>query len=600
MSDRVLRFVPGIRVALGYQRAWLTSDIVAGLVLTAVLVPVGMGYAEAAGLPAIAGLYATIIPLLAYALFGPSPILVLGPDSSLAAIIAATIAPLAIGDPGHATDLAAGLALISGAFCIAFGVLRLGLLTDLLSKPIRIGYLNGIALTVFVGQLPKLFGFSVDAEGVVAEARGFIDGVMDGLTNPVALAIGLTAIAVIEGVRRWRPAVPGVLIAAVGGTIVTGVLGLAATYDVPVVGALPQGLPGFGFPDVTIEELTSMVAGGLAIAVVSMADTSVLSRTFAGRSGLRVDQDQELRALGAANIGSGLFSGFSISASASRTPVAQQAGSKTQLTGVVGALAIVALLLFVPGLTTNLPQSVLAAIVMTACLSLVDLEGLIRLWRLRRSEFALSMTAFLGVAAVGVVLGIFLSVALALAAFVWRAWRPYSAILGRVDGMKGYHDVTRYPEARRVDGLVLFRWDAPLFFANAELFREQIEAALSSAPTPTKWVVVAAEPVTDVDMTAADMLAELIASLEATGMSLRFAELKDPAKDRLKRYGLFEALGAHAFFPTVGSAVDAYLTESGIDWVDWEDRDAAVPPAAAAAPPGDDARPPDDPRSSSS
>jgi high affinity sulfate transporter 1 len=562
----------------------LTSDIVAGLVLTAVLVPVGMGYAEAAGLPAIAGLYATIIPLLVYALFGPSPILVLGPDSSLAAIIAATIAPLALGDPGHASDLAGGLALISGAFCIAFGVLRLGLLTDLLSKPIRIGYLNGIALTVFIGQLPKLFGFSIDADGVIAETQGFVEGVMAGLTNPVALVIGLTAIAVIEGVRRWRPAVPGVLIAAVGATIVTGVLGLAATYDVPVVGALPQGLPGFGFPDVTIEELTSMVAGGLAIAVVSMADTSVLSRTFAGRSGIRVDQDQELRALGAANIGSALFSGFSISASASRTPVAQQAGSKTQLTGVVGALMIVALLLFVPGLTTNLPQSVLAAIVMTACLSLVDIEGLVRLWRLRRSEFALSMAAFLGVAAVGVVLGIFLSVALALGAFVWRAWRPYSAILGRVDGMKGYHDVTRYPEARRVDGLVLFRWDAPLFFANAELFRDQVEAAIADAPTPTRWVVVAAEPVTDVDMTAGDMLAELIPSLDGAGIRLRFAEMKDPAKDRLKRYGLFDLLGAHAFYPTVGSAVDAYITEHDIDWVDWDERDEEAPPNEPGSP----------------
>jgi len=572
MSDGVMRLVPGVRVARTYRRGWLPRDIVAGLVLTAILVPVGMGYAQAAGLPAIAGLYATIAPLLVYALFGPSPILVLGPDSSLVPIIAATIAPLALGDPARATDLAAGLALISGAFCVAFGVIRLGLLTELLSKPIRIGYLNGIALTVFVGQLPKLFGFSVHADGVPATARAFAEGVANGLTNPTALAVGLGSIAVIVVFRRWAPSLPGVLVAAVGATVLVGVLGLAASAGIPVVGPLPQGLPGFGVPRVSLDDLVAMLAGGLAIAVVSMADTSILSRSFAGRSGYRVDQNQELLALGAANVGSAFFSGFSVSASATRTPVAAQAGAKTQLTGVVGALAIAAMLLVLPGLTTNLPQSVLAAIVMTACLSLVDIAGLVRLWRLRPSEFLLSMACFLGVALIGVVPGIFMAVGLAMAAFFWRAWRPYSAILGRVEGMKGYHDITRYPEARQIDGLVLFRWDAPLFFANAELFREQVETAVAGAATPTRWIVVVAEPVTEIDMTAADMLAELIESLGGTGVTIRFAELKDPTKDRLKRYGLFELLGAHSFFPTVGVAVDAYVAETGIDWVDWEER----------------------------
>ena len=570
--DDVLRFVPGIRVARTYKRQWLANDLVAGLVLTAILVPVGMGYAEAAGLPAIAGLYATIVPLLVYALFGPSRILVLGPDSSLAAIIAATIAPLALGDPTRATDLAAGLALISGTFCVAFGVLRLGLLTELLSTPIRIGYLNGIALTVFVGQLPKLFGFSVDAEGVVGIIQAFLTGLRDGLTNPTALAIGLASIAVIVALKRLAPAVPGVLIAAVGATLLVGILGLAASAGVPVVGALPKGLPGFGIPQVTLEDLRALLAGGLAIAVVSMADTSVLSRAFAGRSGERVDPDQELRALGAANLGASLFSGFAISASASRTPVAAQAGAKTQLTGVVGALTIAILLVFIPGLTTNLPQSVLAAIVITACLSLVDIAGVVRLWRLRPSEFVLSMLCFFGVAGFGVVPGIFLAVGLSLAAFIWRAWRPHSAILGRVEGMKGYHDLTRYPAGLQVAGLVLFRWDAPLFFANSEFFREQVEAAAANARTPTRWVIVAAEPVTEIDMTSADMLAELIGSLQAAGVSLRFAELKDPVKDRLKRYGLFDLLGADAFYPTVGAAVNGYLAETGIEWVDWEER----------------------------
>jgi high affinity sulfate transporter 1 len=571
--------VPGIDVVRTYQPAWLTSDLVAGLILTAVLVPVGMGYAEAAGLPAIAGLYATIVPLFVYALLGPSRILVLGPDSSLAAIIAATIVPLAAGDPDRALALAGGLAVISGAFGVAFGLLHLGLLTDLLSKPIRIGYLNGIALTVFIGQLPKLFGFSVDGDGFVAEAQGFVSGIAGGDTNPAALGIGVLALLVMLVARVMGQGAIGIFVATVVTTVVTAIAGLAATAGVDVVGPLPQGLPRVAIPAVSLNDLATMVGGGLAIAIVSLADTSVLSRTFALRAGRRVDQDQELIALGAANLGAAVTSGFPISASASRTPVAEAAGGKTQVTGVVGAIAIIGLLLFAPGLTTDLPQPTLAAIVIVACASLVDIDGLRRLVRLRPAEAALSMVCFAGVAFIGVVPGIFFAVVLALMAFFWRAWRPHSAILGRVEGVKGYHDVTRYPDARLVDGLVLFRWDAPLFFANAEAFREAIEAAIDAAPTATRWLVVAAEPVTDIDMTAADMLDQLITELDTRRIRLRFAELKDPVKDRLRRYGLYERLGDDAFFPTVGTAVDGYVVASGIEWVDWEERRPDEPPS---------------------
>jgi high affinity sulfate transporter 1 len=571
--------LPGIDVLRTYQRAWLPSDIGAGIVLTAVLVPVGMGYAEASGLPAITGLYATIVPLLVYALLGPSRILVLGPDSSLAAIIAATIVPLAAGDPDRAVALAGGLALISGAFGVAFGVLRLGLLTDLLAKPIRIGYLNGIALTVVVSQLPKLFGFSVEGEGVIDGARDFVEGVTAGATIPTALAIGTLALAIMV-VARWRGmGAAGIIVATVVTTLVTAAGGLAAS-GMAVVGPLPQGLPRLSLPELGIGDLATMVAGGFAIAVVSLADTSVLSRTFAMRSGQRVDQDQELIALGAANLGAAFTGGFPISASSSRTPVAESAGGKSQVTGVVGALATIVLLVFAPGLTTNLPQPALAAIVIVACTSLVDVHGLVRLWRLRPSEFLLSMVCFLGVVVVGVVAGIFLAVGLALAAFFWRAWRPYSAVLGRVDGLKGYHDITRHPEARQVQGLVLFRWDAPLFFANAEAFREAVERALEDRPEPIHWIVVAAEPVTDIDMTAADMLDELITTLDAAGTHLAFAELKGPVKDRLVRYGLLQRLGDRALYRTIGTAVDGYLDATGIEWIDWEERDAVVAPAS--------------------
>jgi high affinity sulfate transporter 1 len=569
--------VPGWRVLRTYDHAWLPRDLVAGLVLTAILVPVGMGYAEAAGLPAITGLYATIVPLLVYAILGPSRILVLGPDSSLAPIIAATILPLAAGDADRAVALAGGLAVIAGGFGIAFGLLHLGLLTELLSKPIRIGYLNGIALTVLVGQLPKLFGFSVEGDGLMAEAQQFVTGVASGATVPAALGLGVLAFGVMAVARRLGQGALGIFGAAVVTTVLTAVAGLALA-GVDVVGPLPQGLPRLSIPAVSLDDLVAMLAGGLAIAVVSLADTSVLSRTFALRGGQRVDQDQELIALGAANLGAAVVGGFPISASASRTPVAEAAGGRTQLTGIVGALAITGLLVLAPGLTANLPQPTLAAIVIVAATSLVDVGGVRRLWVQRRSEFGLSLACFIGVAVSGVVTGIFLAVFLALALFFWRAWRPHAAILGRVEGLKGYHDVTRYPEARQIDGLLLFRWDAPLFFANAEAFREAIEDAIETSRTPVRWVVVAAEPVTDVDMTAADVLVELLDTLDRDHIALRFAELKDPVKDRLRRYGLLARVGEDAFYPTVGTAVDGYVKASGIEWVDWEERGAPDSP----------------------
>ena len=563
--------VPGLDIMRAYKRAWWPKDILAGLVLTAVLVPVGMGYAEAAGLPAITGLYATITPLLIYAVLGPSRILVLGPDSSLAAIIAATVVPLAAGDQSRAVELAGGLAIIAGSLGIAFGLLHLGLLTDLLSTPIRIGYLNGIALTVIVSQLPKLFGFSTDADGLVPEAIAFAQGVANGDAHALTLGVGIAALAIMVVARLMDRAAVGIVLATVATTVVTAVAGLAAA-GVDVVGAMPQGLPRLAIPAVGFGDLTAMIAGGFAIAVVSLADTSVLSRTFAARTGDRVDQNQELVALGAANIGGAFTSGFPVSASASRTPVAEAAGGKTQMTGVVAAVAIIALLLVAPGITSNLPQATLGAVVIVAATSLVDLTGTLRLIRLRPTEAGLSIISFAGVAFVGVIAGIFAAVVIALAAFFWRAWRPHSAILGRVEEMKGYHDITRYPDARRLDGLVLFRWDAPLFFANAEAFREAVERAVDMAPTATRWVVVAAEPITDIDTTAADILDELLGDLRRSGIELRFAEMKDPVKDWLSRYGLLQKIGDDSFYPTVGTAVDAYVAASGIDWIDWEER----------------------------
>jgi high affinity sulfate transporter 1 len=563
--------VPGARVARDYQRSSLPRDVVAGLVVTALLIPAGMGYAEASGLPPITGLYATIIPLTAYAIFGPSRILVLGPDSSLAPLIAVTIAPLAAGDPDQAVALAAMLSILTGLICVATGLARFGFITDLLSKPIRYGYMNGIALVVIVSQLPKLFGFSVDAEGVIEGGREFVDGVADGETNVTALAIGVLSVAVILGCNRWVRRVPGVLVSVVGATVLVGLLDLAARRDVPVVGVLPRGLPSFSVPDVAAADLGQLAVGAVGIALVSFADTSVLSRTFAVRHGDDVDPNQEIMALGAANVANGLFQGFPVSASSSRTPVAEQAGSRSQVTGLVGAGAIAVMLVAAPGLVRNLPQSALAAVVITAALGLFEVAGVRRLWRMRRREFVLSMVCFLGVAIFGVIEGIFIAIGLALATFIQRAWRPYDAVLGRVDGLKGYHDVSRYPDAKQVPGLLLYRWDAPLFFANADVFEERLLKAMAGAPSSIRRVVVTAEPMTDVDTSAADVLERLHRELAAAGVELAFAEMKSPVMDQLERYGLLELLGPESFFPTIGTALKEYVRHTGVPWVDWED-----------------------------
>ena len=578
------RWIPGLRMLATYQRAWLLKDLVAGVVLTAVLVPVGMGYAQAAGLPAIYGLYATIAPLLAYALVGPSRILVLGPDSSLAGIIFATVGPLALGSPERAVSLAGMLAILSGVFCFVAGLARLGFLTDLLSKPIRFGFVNGIALTVLVGQTPKVLGFPAHGENLLRQVQAIASNVVDGKTNPIAVAIGLTCLAVILGFKRWVKRIPGVLVAVVGATVAVWALDLESA--VKTVGVLPQGLPMPTLPDVTWPDVVALLPGAFAIALVAFADMSVLSRTFALRHGYEVDGNQELLALGATQTVAGLFQGFAVSASSSRTPVAEAAGAKTQLTGVVGAGCVALLLVAAPGLVRTLPIAALGAVVVSACFSLIEIQEVKRLWRLRRMEFLLAIVSFLGVALIGVIEGIFFAVAIALGAFIWRAWQPYRAVLGRVDGLKGYHDITRHPHARQVPGLVIFRWDAPLFFANAVIFQKSVMAAVAQSPSRVSWVVVAAEPVTDIDVTAADVLLDLDLGLHAAGIELCFAEMKDPVKDHLRRYGTFHALGPHNFFPTLGQAVDKYLDAHGhVEWVDWTDATEAAKFTSPPAPP---------------
>jgi high affinity sulfate transporter 1 len=534
-------------------------------------VPVGIAYAEASGMPGINGLYATIVPLLAYALFGPSRILVLGPDSALAPVILTVLLPLSAGEPRRAVALAGMMAIVSGTACVAAGLARLGFITDLLSKPIRYGYMNGIALTVLLSQIPKLFGFSIAANGPLRQAWGIVTKMLAGNTNVVALAVGAATLAVILLLKRW-PRIPAILIAVAGATLVGASFHLGTRAGVSVLGPLPKGLPSPRLPLVYVDELVPILMGGIAVALVSFADTSVLSRTYAARLRTPVDPNQEMVGLGIANLASAFFQGFPISSSSSRTPVAESAGARTQLTGIVSAVAIALLLVFAPNLLQYLPHTALAAVVIASAIGLIEVSDLRRIYRIQRWEFWLSMVCFTGVAVLGAIPGIALAIVIAVIEFLWDGWRPHSAVLGRVERVKGYHDITRYPEARLIPGLVLFRWDAPLFFANAELFHECVLDAVASSPTLVRWVVVAAEPVTSVDVTAADALCELDDTLHAASIELCFAEMKDPVKDKLKRFGLFTRFGEQTFFATVDEAVTAYLSTYPVEWIDWTDR----------------------------
>ncbi len=555
---RIEHWMPGVRVVRTYERSWLSRDLVAGIVLVTLLVPQGMAYAELAGLPAITGLYTTVICLVAYALVGPSPILILGPDSALGPLIAATILPLAAGSEEMAIALAGMLALMVGLITIGAGVAKLGFIADLLSSPVRTGYLAGLSITIFIGQLPKLFGFSTDASGLVDELRAFLQGLDQ--TNLWALGIGLLSLAIIEGLRRLRPRAPGILVAVVVSIGLSMALDLAAR-GVDVIGVLPQGFPMPKLPAVAPEDIPLLFAAAAGISLVAIGDTISVSGGFAARAGYEVDGNQELAGIGSANLAAGLFSGFPVSTSGSRTAVAFQSGAKTQLTGLAAAALVVVMLLFLPGLVQAMPQPVLAAVVIAASISLFDVPELRRLFRVRRTEFALAVACALGVMFIGVLEGIVVAVVLSVIYIFKRAWSPYSTVLGKTPAVPGWHDIRRYPDAEQVPGLLIVRWAAPLFFANANQFRDRIrELVKSSTPTP-RWVLVAAEPITDIDVTAGAMLADLDLELNAAGVHLAFAELQSDVRDTIVRYGLLQTIDEGHLYGSVKDGVKAFLRE---------------------------------------
>jgi high affinity sulfate transporter 1 len=456
------------------------------------------------------------------------------------------------------------LAIIVGAIMIVGAVAKLGFIADLISKPTMIGYMNGLALTILVGQLPKLFGFKVDADNFLGELTGFVKGLAHGEAVAAAAAVGIAGIALILVLQHWLPKVPAVLIMVVLAIAATTVFSLA-DHGVSLVGVLPKGFPPLTIPDIHAGDFGLLFAGALGIVLVSLADTISTASAFAARTGQEIDGNGEMIGIGVANLAAGLFQGFPVSTSGSRTAVAERSGAKSQLTGVTGAAVIILMIVLLPGLFRNLPQPALAAVVITASLSLADIPATVRLWKQRKTEFLLSITAFLGVALLGVLPGIALAVGLSILMVFRRAWWPYDTELGRVDGLAGYHDVHSYPQAQHLPGLVIYRFDGPLFFANAKTFRNEVRR-LAGADPPPKWIIIAAEPITDVDTTASDVLEELDEALNADGISLVFAELKDPARRKIERYGLTRTIDPRHFFPTIESAVAAFHRETGAEW----------------------------------
>ncbi|MGI9609271.1 MAG: SulP family inorganic anion transporter [Acidimicrobiia bacterium] len=558
-----------------YRTDDLRADVVAGIAVTALMVPHGMAYAELAGLPAINGLYTSVAALIGYAIFGPSRYLLLGPDSSLAPLIAAAVTLAVVGtDPTQAIAVGSMLALASGLICIIAGLAKLGSIAELLSRPVQLGYLNGLAIVMIISQLARLFGFSVPSGSPPVRFVDTIQGILDGQTDLTALFIGsLSLIGILTFSKR--PQIPMVFFAVVGATFAVRLFDLSS---LSVIGAVPKGIPTPSIPDFDAGDVGTIFAASFGLAWVTLTDTTALSRGFAQRTGESVDPNREIIALGASNISAGLFAGFPVSASTTRTTLSFASGGRTKVVGIVSA-ALLVILLFVGGdFIADLPTTVLAAIVIAAAISLFDLAQLKWMRQVRNSEFLLATFAMIAVVVLGVLNGLLIAVGLSIANFVRRVWRPYDAVLGRIDQRPGHHDVRRHPEANQVPGLVVFRFDAQLFFANSDYFLRRVKQVIDESEGEGETVrrfIIAADPMTDVDTSGAEALWTLVRRLERRDIEFGFATMRGPVKDHLYAYGLYDRIGAERFYDSIGMATIAYVEDYNIDWTDWTERNDA-------------------------
>lgn len=557
---RLVPALPGLTVLRHYERRRLRGDLLAGATVAAYLVPQVMAYASVAGLPPVTGLWAILPAIVLYAVVGSSRLLSVGPESTTALMTATVVAPLAGGDTGRYAVLAAGLAVVVGLLAVLAWLAGLGFVADLLSRPVLIGYLAGVALIMMVDQLSKLTGLDVEGEGFFPQLVSFLSNLSDAQLPTVGFSAATLLFLFL--VARFLPGLPGPLLAVVLGTAVSAAFSLS-DHGIAVIGDIPAGLPRPALPD--LDEVRRLLLPAVGILLVGYTDFILTARAFeVPGEERRLDANQELLGLGAANLGAGLFQGFPVSSSASRTTLARSAGGSTQLYALTAGLAVVAVLLFLSPLLHDTPDAVLGALVVFAAVRMIDLAGFRKLASFRRRELALAAACLVGVLALDILYGVLVAVGLSVAELLSRVARPHDAVQGLVPGVAGMHDVDDYPQARTVPGLVVYRYDSPLFFANAEDFRQRALAAVAGQPAPVRWFVLNTEANVEVDITALDSLDALRRELTDRGVVFALARVKQDLREALDAYGLTESVGAGLLFPTLPTAVAAYHA--------WEDR----------------------------
>jgi high affinity sulfate transporter 1 len=547
------RVTPGLAMLRGYRMEWLRGDVAAGLSVAAVALPTSIAYAQLAGFPPVIGLYASILPLVAYAVFGTSRQLIVNPDAAVCAMVAAVVAPLAGGSSELYATLAATLAVFSGVACIVAGVFRLGFLADFLGKPVLVGFMNGIAISIVLSQIGRLFGVSIDSGRILPRLVEFVSKLPQ--THWPTLAIGIATFVTVRVVRRMSPQLPAPLFALVLAMALVAAFGLEQA-GVAVLGAVPAGLPDLRWSLVPAEHIEPLLAGAVGLALVSVTSGMVTARSFASRNGYEIDVDREFVALGASNIAAGLSQGFAVTGADSRTAMSDAMGGKTQVTGLVAAGAMTLVLLFLTGPLQHLPTSALAAVLISTAIGLFDWSALVRLFRIHEGEFLVCLAAMLGVVALGALQGIGLAIALAMLVLLVRSSRPADAVLGQVDGRQGFFDLAGHEGAAIVPGLVLYRFAASVIFYNASYFKRRVLAAADASPD-ARWIIVDSGPIVHLDSTGADAIAELVDLLAARGMRVGFAGVLPQVHRMLQRSGTLDRLGADAVFPTLRAAVAA-------------------------------------------
>jgi SulP family sulfate permease len=548
-------WAPGLTQFRGYERSWLRGDVVAGVTVAAYLVPQVMAYATVAGLPPVVGLWAALAPMAVYAVLGSSRQLSVGPESTTALMTATALAPLAAGDPSRYAALAAAAALLVGVICFVAGLVRLGFLAELLSRPVLIGYMAGVAAIMIASQLGKVSGVDVEGEEFLDQVGSFVTGLGEVHWPTVVLAVSVLVVLLVFG---WlAPRIPGPLIAILAAALVVSVFALHRS-GIKVVGDIPTGLPMPGFSGVPVADVIAMVIPVAGVAIVAFSDNVLTARTFAVRNGYEVDANAELRALGVCNVGAGLMHGFPVSSSGSRTALGDAVGSRTQLYSIVMLVAVLAVMLFGRGVLATFPTAALGALVVYAALRLVDVPEFKRLARFRRSELVLAVSTTVAVLVFGVLYGVLVAIVLSILDLLRRVARPHDAIQGFVPGVAGMHDIDDYPEANLEPGLLVYRYDAPLFFANAENFRERALAAVGEYPGEVDWFLLNAEAIVEVDLTALDALEQLRAELERRGIVFAMARVKQDLRDELEAAGLLDKIGEDRIFMTLPTAVEAY------------------------------------------